>query len=44
MAIRPKMLVVIQKVGAAEAEHFAALRTRAVKDRRRLERAKRRWP
>ena len=28
MAISPKMLMVIQKVHAAEVEHFAALRTR----------------
>jgi hypothetical protein len=40
MAISPKMLAVVQKVDAAEAEHFAELRTKAVKDRIRLEKAR----
>ena len=40
MAISPKMLAVLQKVDAAEAEYFAALRTKAVNDRIRLEKAK----
>lgn len=41
MAISPKMLAVVQKVDAAEAEYFAELRIRAVKDRVRIEKAKR---
>ena len=40
MAISPKMLAVLQKVDAAEAEYFAALRTKARNDRLRLEKAK----
>lgn len=40
MAISPRMLAVVQKVDAAEAEYFAALRTKAANDRIRLEKAK----
>jgi hypothetical protein len=40
MAISPKMLAVLQKVDAAEAEYFAALRTKAMKERLRTEKAK----
>jgi hypothetical protein len=40
MAISPRMLAVIQKVDAAEAEYFAALRTKARNDRMRLEKVK----
>jgi hypothetical protein len=41
MAISARMLAVVQKVDAAEAEYFAALRTRAVADRIRSEKSKR---
>jgi hypothetical protein len=41
MAISPKMLAVLQKVDAAEAEYFAELRTKAVRDRLRIAEAKR---
>lgn len=41
MAISSKMLAIVQKVDAAEAEHFAELRTRAVKDRLQREETKR---
>lgn len=40
MAISPKMLAVIRKVDAAEVQHFAELRTKAVKDRLRLKKAR----
>jgi hypothetical protein len=35
------MLAIVQKVAAAEAEHYAALRTKLAKDRLRLLQAKR---
>jgi hypothetical protein len=41
MAISPRMLAIVQKVAAAEAEHYAALRTKLAKDRLRLLQAKR---
>jgi hypothetical protein len=42
MAISPKMLALIQKIEAADAEHFASLRKSARRDAEAKVRAKRR--
>ncbi|HUM14463.1 MAG TPA: hypothetical protein VL086_02145 [Candidatus Nitrosotalea sp.] len=40
MAISPRMLAIIQKVENAEAEYFAGLRTKAIRDRLRAAKVK----